>query len=237
MTATNQSAGLAILAGLDEDFPEGYSRVIGAGWTVLTQETPETVPSVHIGPATYPQRFELVVRSDSETNALPDFLCILMFKLSEGTGELSLTGVISPTHDVDQALSRLRTMHPIEWWKRQAFLMLLGLKSVMASAAISDLFMKYLGADFSQREAADEAWVKERLASSKSVYSRRNSRVTDSLLREVADTYRAALDDGENPTQSVAEHFYKSHSTAARWVGMARQRGFLEPASGKKPQA
>lgn len=54
---------------------------------------------------------------------------------------------------------------------------------------------------------------------------RRNS-VTREHLREVADVYRRAE---RTPTKAVAAHFKASHSTAARWVGMARSEGFLGP--------
>ena len=50
---------------------------------------------------------------------------------------------------------------------------------------------------------------------------------SDEHLREVAEVYKAA---GEKPTQAVEKHFVTSHSTAARWVGKTRQRGFLPPA-------
>jgi hypothetical protein len=51
---------------------------------------------------------------------------------------------------------------------------------------------------------------------------------SDEHLREVAKVYMAAT---EKPTRAVEEAFRPiSHSTAARWVGKARQRGFLPPA-------
>ncbi|MFF7884320.1 hypothetical protein ACH40F_29125 [Streptomyces sp. NPDC020794] len=52
---------------------------------------------------------------------------------------------------------------------------------------------------------------------------RRNS-VTKQHLQEVADVYRRAQ---KAPTKAVAAHFKASHSTAARWVGMARAEGYL----------
>jgi len=51
---------------------------------------------------------------------------------------------------------------------------------------------------------------------------------SDEHLREVARVYMAA---SEKPTRAVEQEFGPiSHSTAARWVGQARQRGFLPPA-------
>lgn len=59
---------------------------------------------------------------------------------------------------------------------------------------------------------------------------RRRNAVTDQHLRDVVAIYRAAREQGDAPTMAVAEQLDASHSTAARWVGMARHRGFLGPA-------
>lgn len=59
---------------------------------------------------------------------------------------------------------------------------------------------------------------------------RRNS-VTKEHLQDVAAEYRKADAQGLPPTKTVANQFGASHSTAARWVGMARQQGFLGAAS------
>lgn len=53
--------------------------------------------------------------------------------------------------------------------------------------------------------------------------------ITDELLREVADVYRANVDD--RPTIAVAEHFGRQHRTAALYVKKARERGFLGAAA------
>jgi hypothetical protein len=53
----------------------------------------------------------------------------------------------------------------------------------------------------------------------------KNRTITDDLLREVAEVYRSNLDRG--PTQAVAERFSKAPSTAALYVKLARDAGFL----------
>ena len=58
---------------------------------------------------------------------------------------------------------------------------------------------------------------------------RRRNRVTSEHLAEVARVYREAWEAGEHPTMAVRDHFGVSHSTAARWVGQARQKGKLRP--------
>jgi hypothetical protein len=50
-------------------------------------------------------------------------------------------------------------------------------------------------------------------------------RVTDRLLREVADTYRANI--GRAPTAAVAEAFGVSYRTAGDYLRQARDRHYL----------
>jgi Family of unknown function (DUF6214) len=59
---------------------------------------------------------------------------------------------------------------------------------------------------------------------------RRGSPFTEENLRQVADLYRAALERGDPPTQTVADELNVPRSTAARWVGKARDRNLLGPA-------
>jgi hypothetical protein len=56
--------------------------------------------------------------------------------------------------------------------------------------------------------------------------SRRRNTISDDFLREVARVYRANADSA--PVDEVKETFGPvGHSTAARWVKLARDRGFL----------
>jgi len=52
-------------------------------------------------------------------------------------------------------------------------------------------------------------------------------RVTDALLKQVADVYRENNEAGAFPTLAVAREFNVSRSTSARWVGLARSAGKL----------
>ncbi len=56
---------------------------------------------------------------------------------------------------------------------------------------------------------------------------RRGVPVSDDHLKQVAELYRAALDRGDPPTQTVADAMHAARSTAARWIAKARERGFL----------
>lgn len=55
----------------------------------------------------------------------------------------------------------------------------------------------------------------------------RRRAITSGHLKQVAEVYRLALDQGQNPTQAVQDKFVVSHSTAARWVMTARKQGHL----------
>jgi hypothetical protein len=56
---------------------------------------------------------------------------------------------------------------------------------------------------------------------------RRGSPLTDDHLQQVAGLYRAALERGDPPTQTIADELHAARSTAARWVSLARERGIL----------
>ena len=58
---------------------------------------------------------------------------------------------------------------------------------------------------------------------------RRGSPVSDDHLGRVAELYRAALERGDPPTQTIADEMHAARSTAARWVAQARERGHLGP--------
>lgn len=60
--------------------------------------------------------------------------------------------------------------------------------------------------------------------------------ITDDLLRLVARLYREAVDLGEHPRGYIAARVDggRASSTVARWILMARDRGFLGPATGTR---
>jgi hypothetical protein len=66
--------------------------------------------------------------------------------------------------------------------------------------------------------------------------ARRRNTVTDDFLRDVARIYRASADSA--PVEAVKDAYGPvGHSTAARWVKLARDRGFLPKTSRGKVQA
>jgi hypothetical protein len=56
--------------------------------------------------------------------------------------------------------------------------------------------------------------------------------VTEERLAEVAAIY--SRDTSGKPTQAVAKALHMSHSSAARWVGLARQHAYLPPSGRSK---
>ena len=55
----------------------------------------------------------------------------------------------------------------------------------------------------------------------------RRNVLTDDFLKEVARVYRANADSA--PIEAIREAWPSAHSTAARWVRLARDRGYLPP--------
>jgi hypothetical protein len=130
-------------------------------------------------------------------------------------GELQLRGVQSTTHEVDEAVGMLRREKTWDNWKQFALMLLFAAEKRRSGGT------------------PEEVGEAIRLAHGMPV-RRTRTRITDSTLQDVARVYRRAWESGEAPTRAVEKHFYKSHSTAARWVGMARERGFLGKADGRR---
>jgi hypothetical protein len=56
-------------------------------------------------------------------------------------------------------------------------------------------------------------------------------------LRDVAETYRAALEDGQPPKRAVMARLELAESTADRWIAWAREGGYLTvPARRGRPR-
>ncbi len=54
-------------------------------------------------------------------------------------------------------------------------------------------------------------------------------KLDDDFFRQVAFTYREAVIRGLNPGQTIAADAGVPHSTASRWIALARQKKFLPP--------
>jgi hypothetical protein len=61
-------------------------------------------------------------------------------------------------------------------------------------------------------------------------------RISDDVLKDVADAYRVGVLVGYPPVAVVAERYKRPRATAARWITTARDRGFLEAVSSEDDQ-
>ncbi|NEN07610.1 hypothetical protein G3T36_17270 [Diaminobutyricibacter tongyongensis] len=197
--------------------PEGYLVHVGVGW-FLTPAKVERVKNVQVGRSTVPGIFYVFVRRDDESQDASPIAIALNFIVHEG--EPFLMNVVSVGLEVDEALKLVKSLRPLSWWKSKAILQL--------------VFQRTDDDDDLDEQEKMRRHYEALLAVKDLPATRRRDRVTDALLKEVAEVYRQAWADGENPTQEVAKHFFKSHSTAARWVGMSRKKGYLGPADGPK---
>lgn len=57
---------------------------------------------------------------------------------------------------------------------------------------------------------------------------------SDDDWRRLAELYRRAVAGGSSPSHSIAAEFGVSRATARKWVQVARQRGFLRAALGRR---
>lgn len=83
----------------------------------------------------------------------------------------------------------------------------------------------------SDSDRADDVVKAMRNAGKAAAATRGRRKMTDDLLREVAEVYLA--DTSGAPTQAVADHFYTGHRNATRYVAKARERGFINQTEDK----
>lgn len=193
--------------------PPGIEFRVEPGWSGMgdpsNAPTWETVQRVRVRNVDLPRFFTMRV-----TFNRPEWTWVAVFFEIDAT--LSPVAVSAWAHgtDVASALAELTELESLSWWTS---------KSLMALAlGPSD-------GDMSDDQLHD-AWNRVRMASTIPT-SRRRTRITDALLSEVAEVYRANVSAG-NPTEAVAKHFYVSRAQAARYVEKARAATYLKPAKG-----
>jgi len=225
--------------------PEGFYVIAGVGWEVGKEATEERVQA---GTLLLPRHFHMLVGRDPHEAPGPFFIAVLYFRVTNADEVRLLKILVDGDLDVPQLLESLTEHFPIEDWTRIAIaqVVLRELRVHLGDAATeyspdhaSRGWMKeyfgqgaVLGAPVTQFQAMEIARQADELATA----GQRRARITPKHLEAVASVYRSANEEGLPPTQAVAQHFKTSHSTAARWVGMARKRGLLpptEPGKGK----
>lgn len=216
------------------ELPEGCTVFAHAGH-LARREQADLVPA---GSVMLPRKFFVHVTT-------PDGVTVILQFAVSDDGDVHLPEVHAPRGNVPQALDALREIRPLDFWRRYAITKLVA--RVLAEQLrtehpdgedVPGVESVLLGSD---EDGVPPARVYlpgvaeiERSARSVPVLGRRN-RITDQHLTDVATVYRNADAAGRPPTRAVAEHFQTSHSTAARWVGLARQAGKLPPAeTGRK---
>jgi len=189
------------MAELDEsEVPTGYTWHLG--WSLIE---PDSEGLASVGGIMVPAAFEIhAFRPDGVGGYA--FSAILAYEVQEG--ELRLRSIQSVTHEIDEVARILHRRQSWDDWKRYALMT--------------------LAADQAQEAGGTPEDIGRAIRSARRTPVRRTrTRLTDSMLKDVARVYRSAWEPGEAPTWAVAKHFHKSHSTAGRWVGLARERGYL----------
>lgn len=161
------------------------------------------------GAGVLPELFTLIIEPDPVPADEDDrWNLVLCFQVARGEDRIDLRYASCAERDVASALDAVRAIWSLSKWKQWAQLVLiLGLHPHLATPADIERARLILSAQRPRR--------------------RQRTSVTDSHLGSVAAVYAAAL---EKPTVAVQQHFKVSHSTAARWVGLAREAGHIPPA-------
>jgi hypothetical protein len=206
------------------EVPEGCTVFIQPGWAIRQAPEDDALP-VAAGSVMLPRGFYVNVTTPSGVTVA------LQFEIADA--EVRLPQVWAHGADVPQALDELRKFGPLDIWRQLAITKMTAraLAEQLQVEAPEDVESVLLGGE------DVDGWPAVRLllpsveaidGTARGVAkSGRRNRITDKHLDDVAAVYTAADEEGAAPTQAVADHFHISHSTAARWVGMARLRGKL----------
>lgn len=216
--------------------PDGWKLRLTYGWTSAAATGGAQLPDapaafsgdLHSEEATvewsgrrFPAFFQMTVSVPSEDGGRG---WMLWFGLSPVDHRATLYGVLG-TRDVDQALTELLKLRPLEWWKTKALVQL----------AQQQLYVELEGVTEDPTDQEFLSMLSRAVTPPLSVsQGRRNNRITDDLLRDVASVYREALRVGRPPTKAVEEEFHTSRPNAAKWVKRARAAGHLGPAIGTR---
>jgi hypothetical protein len=175
---------------------------------------------VQVGGLYVPPFFTLWVSEVGPEGWSGEHLVSMRIEFEVVDGEICARSIA--THEpkeVDEALRLLLQLAPLGEWKRRAIAEL-----ALADPPNDDPVMRYLDMDWPSRQGGG---VEHRVAAMP--MRRARNRVTDSLLRRVAATYQEAIEQGDPPTKAVQRAEGVSYSTAARYVGLAREAKYLQP--------
>lgn len=203
---------------LNWQFPDTINADVMPGWPTIGLEYEMGDPLIQIGHISLPERFEMRVL---DAGSDPRSATLLMW-INPQSKETELPAVVTQHIDVDAAVDWLRALRPIPWWLTKARLHL-----AIQSFELQE--GRDVGRIYSHErellsrfgESIDRAVFEQR------PQVRRRNRVTAALLGEVADVYRKASKAGDPPTKAVSKALGVPHSTAARYVSLARKADLL----------
>lgn len=215
---------------VDPTAPSGVRVNVRPGWPSLSDISgqPETAPSrVRLGNVDVPAVFQMdIAQSEPEVR-----LVSLLFQANAATNEITLPLVIAINNDVDAGLRWVKEMKPIADWKAVALMHLTWSAFESATLKPAGLNIEDLAPDDHELLGKFEGMISS-LGGVSRTRRRRNS-VNDDLLKQVAEVYRAAIPAGA-PTDAVRQHFHVSHSSATRYVRLAREAGHLGRPNGSR---
>ena len=215
---------------VDPTTPSGVQLRVRPGWPSLSEISgqPETPPSrVRLGNVDVPAVFQMDI-----TQAEPEvWLVSLLFQADAVTNAITLPLVIALNNDVDAGLRWVKEMKSIADWKSVALMHL-------TFSSFESTILKPAGLNIEDLAPDDHDLLRkfDEMISSLGAVSttrRRRNSVNDDLLKEVAQVYRAAMPAGA-PTEAVRQHFYVSHSSATRYVRLAREASHLGRSNGSR---
>lgn len=173
-----------------------------------------------VGYVLLPARFHMVLHWPDLMDGKSEHGGALIVGFEARDGELEFRELYGVDMDVEKWIGHLVQEFPPDKWK---------------SFAVAEI-TRFLALDEDPQEAAKRAAsamqvvdLRKRVQAEPKV-GRKRHRITEEHLAEVAGIYADADARGEPPTLTVAGHFGVAHSTAAKWVGKARDIGLLKPA-------
>lgn len=198
--------------GLVSGPPSGLAAGVSRGWGYGTLTGYESVEDVDFGRGRIPEFFTVQIEPDGVFGGDGEYWNLdLFFQVDRGADNSELRYARCNQRDLGSVFDLVRDAWPLSTWRSWAHMTLL------------------LGGDRQAWQATeDEVGNALAVLSATRPRKRRRTSITDEHLEAVAKIYLAAP---EKPTLAVERHFITNHSTAARWVGLARKAGLIPPAS------
>ncbi|MGI5436195.1 hypothetical protein ACQEV4_01435 [Streptomyces shenzhenensis] len=206
--------------------PRWHATVWPEGWDFEKDHYPD--PQLkQVGWILLPERFHMVVHWPELDDGKSEHggACIVGFEVLDGG--LEVREIYGLDMDLEQWIGHLVVNFPPQKWKQYASV---EITRLLASPKLPEAMELPEGLAWivskSVRKGIDSR--KESASGVEANEGRKRHRITAQHLEEVASVYAQASKVGEPPTRAVAEHFSVAHSTAAKWVGKARQAGLLK---------